>query len=1259
MSTTFFNRSYGQMPDAAAVARGLSSMTGIDQQAIVTKIVDSGIEGLHESNQLSANKLMGFLTNPAVMRFFESMANEQVQAVIRMSEILSRISPVTETYVRLVEVMFKEINLTGMDQVGPLSPASIQTYNEFKKAVKVMPFKKQAKILVITVIRQLAGYDRDMDGANEIEREIVGLIGQLYTELVKNALTAIVSSILPYGYKVLGKHRVVPFVAMADAVNDTFMAGQISPESALMMLGKHAETLNSPTVNVLVPPGALDFWNMNAAPGRNVEFISGYYDPDTRLIEYRVTGQEDIGGGQLISRGTLRVGERFVDLWEAPVPKVNSNDSGWNRMFARRTVMGQFFTFPQNSDGVLISGKDAEKVNNTVDVFTMEGNSGKNVVYHLVDAIKKTDTFAANGIDPHPTLVETIAGMNRNAKLLANWAEASSGRSHGVFNEGDHLSSKWYRSLPVFVRYNPESGQFEFARRLGETNELTDSKLLQIADQLIASAGENGKGDVKDNLDTIVEYLRDSVQTETDDEFFTALIRANRVSSTTGPWELNDMGSLNLPTDTTLPSSGLPPLFHNISGLQTLARERNRTASMWSAAGKRAYETLRALKKIADGIVAVSDQSRDDILQLVLELAYVTAFKTRYPDGVFLRATTSQPVGGGNGNAPLGAPGYQTVSSVLSTYLDGLGGNPPTYAGLMQALETLSYAAPEVELLRLIEDGEKRRLFMIVLLDIALDGTNNTERRNAAAKTVGDITRAFVSNSTERNRRKKEKTDETITNYLNGDKFYDNALSLYLDDVRPSINVPSTPNGVYGEPAELGGDDVQVVITAAQIATFDDLMEGARNGNLDTTAAAYTGLPEPLRLALVKVRDDAVRGEAIDEAAIRANFILAPLVSTPNLERYATARGQNALALPAYEGITETVIRQPLQGAVFKHNVPFAGKHMRAHFGLGASSSPLVGQGDAMDMDDEFDMLMEGRGAALGAPNGIPGQGETGTVESRLEALVSGTASMEAKIMASVLIGLPNTIATHHRLSRIGARLINVALLRPFETNVLSLISVTGLNGLATLVCPTTFTSEHHSQVSTMVMTLEKEMGTNVIDERRVSGICGFTSHGIVGGYNEFFLEKGDLRRNLSERPSVIAIAFPDTVEYALGNYLHLFNNLPIQHSGKLRIDSKCKHPAAFHLRRRFPDLPKLVTAAENAAMDINTSVHVAPILFRGLTRRFNPQSGQYDDLSSGVGQKAKPILNSAGITVDLANGGVRTKVTADSDFATARLGRY
>lgn len=1220
------------MPDANAVARGLSNMTGLPQKAIVHDIVDSGDYGLHQSNQLSVDKLFRFLTQPRMIEFYRSMADEQVQAMILASQILAVISPVTETHVRLIEVMFKEINLVGMDQVDALSPASIQTYNEFKKAVSVYPFKKQAKIIVKTLIRQLAGFDRDMDNANEVEREVLGLVGQLYTEMVKNVLEAIQASVLPYGYRVLGKPKIVPFVAIAEAIDATFMAGQTSPEMAIAMLGKQAQSLGVSQANVLVAAGMLEFWRTNMLPGREVDFLKGYYSPESG-IEYRSTGQQDIGTGQILSRGVIRAGNLTVDLWEAPVPKVNSNDSGVDRMQAIRSVMGQFFTFPQNSEGLLISGKDAERANNTVDVFTIDGNSGKNVVYHYIQALKLTGTFNAAGDGPSDSLQKTINVMNGNSVLKKNWDKATSGQSSGSFSEGDKLTGKNYRSAPALVRYNQADGQFEFAKRLGDTNELTDSKLLQIANALVSNAELTGKGStVHDDIETVTEFLRDSVETEVTGDFLSALVIANQVVSQTGPWVLNDYGSLNLPKQTAPTSSGLPPLFHNVAGLRTLARERNAPNSIWSGAGQRAYLVLQALRSIADGLSAISDQQRDDMLQHILELVYVMEYKKAYPAGVFLRGSSVGPAVGDDD-----ADGYQTVSSVLEA------ANPTTYGEAVTALGNLNYNAPEVVLLRYINDGPRRLAFVSALAEIADPSIQSSGRKKKALDTITRLNRAVVENFTEEAGATKDSNRQTIISFVNGPKVDDAFLTLYSEDA-----LAPTQTGNYPVPDPPVNDNVY---TNAQIVAFNAAMTAARNGNDPAVVPGYAGIPPELVAIVTQASADANRGDPIvADGSIGNAYILAPLVSTSLLETYANAAGPNALAIPAYEGVTDMSIDSPIRGAIFKHNVAFAGQHFRSYFALNSSS--LGQRNDAMDIDAAYDMLVSGQ--ALGA-NGILND-DTSMVESRLELVVNSSATTAARLMASVIVGLPNTLAIHTRLSKVGARLLNVALLRPFETNLMSLISISALNGFATMVCPTEFTSEHHSQVSTMILTMAKEIGTNVIDERRVTGICGFTSHRAIGGYNQFFVTAGDLDRDLMERPSVIAIAFPDAVEYALGDYLHLFNNLPIRYGGDLRIDSKCKHPAALHLEQRFPELLSLVTQAEESATDIHTTVQIAPILSRGLTRHFNPKSGRYETIRSGVSRKASIVLNSPGAE-DLYNGGIRTNVSNNSDFATTRMG--
>lgn len=1245
-----FNPSRGQLPDANAVARGLSNMTNLPQKAILHQIVDSS--GLYEntqSNQLSSDKLMRFLTQPRMIEFYRSMADEQVQAVIRGKEILAVISPLTETHVRLMQVMFKEINLVGMDQVDALSPASIQTYNEFKKAVSVMPFKKQAKVNVKTLIRQLAGYDRDMDNANEVEREVLGLVGQLFTEMVKNVLDGIVASILPYGYKVLGNPRVTPFVAIAEAIDATFMAGQTSPELAMAMLAKRAQGLGVDSVNIMTAAGMLDFWRTNMLPGRAVDFLRGYYDPESG-IEYRVIAKEDIGNGQILSRGVIRSGNLTIDLWEAPIPKVNSNDAGYDRMHATRTVMGQFFTFPQNSEGLLIAGPNAEKTNNTVDVFTIDGNSGRNVVYSLIEGLKFADVFAPNGTDAHETLVTTIDAMNANNTLRLDGEMAVSGSPRGAFTQGDKVNSKNYRAAPALVRFNKNTGKFEFAKRLGDANELTSAKLSQIAAQLVAHADTCGKGgNIADHLDTVVEYLQDSVHTEVTGEFLTALIVANQVRTATGPWVLNDYGFLNLPLDVTVPASGLPPLFHSVGGIKTLARERNGT-TMWKEAGKRAHKTLQSLRAVTDGLMYVTDRNRDDMLQLILELVYAIEYKTRYPDGVFLRANSSVvAAAAGNGNAA--ASGYQTVSSVLNTYVSTLNGATPAYDDVITALEALAYTAPEVEILRRLEDGPKRRLYSIALLDIANPVDDNRTRRKKAESIISKLNDAVVENFNKRDGDDKKQNKETIDKYVNGKVFEEGVLTPYSKSVRSVINVPTTQNDEYPLPETPASN---VSISASDIKTYNDLLPVAKAGNLDENDVAFTAITnEYLQNILIRVNTDAVRGQRIPGSAIQTNFILSPLVSTTLLENYAKAAGSNALALPAYEGINEMSISEPIANTAFKHNIRFAGKHLRSHFALD-TAAPFAARNNAMDIDAEYNMIVAGRG--FGALNPILGSEDTENLEKRLEMLVASTASTAERVMASVIVGLPNTMATHERLSKFGARLINVALLRPFETNVLSLISMSGINGFTTMASPTEFNSENHSQVSTMIMTMAKEIGTNVIDGRRVSGICGFTSHRVVGGYSKDFVRPGDLEKEVPERPSVIAIAYPDTVEYSLGNYLSLFNNLPIRYAGDIRIDSKCKHPAAEHLKKRFPDLAELVKEAEDSAVDINTNVHVATILSRGLTRHYNPLSGRYETIRSGVSAKSKIVLNSPGAE-GLMNGGIRTMVTTDSDFATTRMG--
>ena len=1240
-----FNPSRGQMPDANAVARGLSNMTNLPQKAIMHDIVDSGLYENAQSNQLSSDKLLRFLTQPRMIEFYRSMADEQVQAVIRGSQMLAVISPVTETHVRLIEVMFKEVNLVGMDQVDALSPASIQTYNEFKKAVSVLPFKKQAQVHVKTLIRQLAGFDRDKDGANEVEREVLGLVGQLFTEMIKNVLNGIVASILPYGYKVLGNPRVVPFVAIAEAIDATFMAGQTSPELAMAMLAKHAQGLGVDSVNILTGAGQLDFWRTNMLPGREVDFLRGYYDPSSG-IEYRILGKEDIGTNQVLSRGVIRSGNLTIDLWEAPIPKVNSNDAGYDRMQALRTVMGQFFTFPQNSEGLLIAGPNAEKANNTVDVFVIDGNSGKNTVYSLIDALKHADVFADNGTDPHPTLQDTLDSMNSDSDLLANAREATSGRYSGIFSEGDKVDSKSYRSAPSLVRFNDKTRQFEFAKRLGDANELTDAKLNQIATQLVAHADASGKGtSAKDHLDVVVEYLRDSVQTEVTDEFLGALILANRVQTTQGPWVLNDYGFLNLPRGVTLPVSGLPPLFHTVNGIKTLARERN-SASMWKDAGVRAYAVLQALRVVADGLLVVSDKERDDMLQLILELVYAIEYKKHVPGRFFLRANSTVATAA----VAVPAPGYQTMSSVLNGYVVGLGGAAPDYAGLRTAINTLTYVAPEVEILRRLDDGDNRLLYVTALLDIANDSNTGRTRRNVARDTITKLNAAIVENYNKPAGDDKATNDDTINTYINGKVFQEKVLTPYLENVPAPIAVPATVNNQYLAP---NAPVVNVAISAANIDVYNGLLVDARIGDLDATDAEFTALPSQLQGVLTAVNAAADRGNPIADSGILGNFILSPLVSTRMLETYANNRGGNALALPAYEGVNDMVISQPIGNRAFKHNVRFAGKHLRSHFVIDAVA-PLAAQGNAMDIDAEYNMIAAGRG--LGALNPILRGEGTENLEKRLEMLVASTASVAERVMASVIVGLPNTMATHQRLSKFGARILNVILLRPFETNILSLISVSGINGFVTMACPTEFNSENHSQISTMVLTMAKEIGTNVIDERRVSGICGFTSHRVVGGYNQFFLESGDMLRELADRPSVIAIAYPDTVDHTLGNYLSLFNHLPIRYAGDIRIDSKCKHPAALHLKMRFPDLPGLVDKAENEAVNIHTSIHVATILSRGMTRHYNPLSGRYETIRTGVSSKSKIALNSPGAE-GLMNGGIRTMVSTDADFATTRMG--
>jgi hypothetical protein len=651
------------------------------------------------------------------------------------------------------------------------------------------------------------------------------------------------------------------------------------------------------------------------------------------------------------------------------------------------------------------------------------------------------------------------------------------------------------------------------------------------------------------------------------------------------------------------------------------------------------------------------------MLQDILEIIYATEMKTKYPMGVYLRAGAPRAVGVGVPEVPVfDAAGYMPIPEVLRRLVAESGGIPITWDDIRASFSVLEYRSVEANIINRLE-GEQRRAVVSAMLDISRSdvGLSDDEKARRAAATGGlQPIYAAIAASVGAPRERKEVIEGNIVRHLASDAFLNVVILPYqVDDLPVDIAVASEEDSNY--PA-LEIDDARPLYTNDQVIAFLDAVTAisANAANVDALVAAIT--PDILRETAEGIRDRAAAGRPVPGASVSTRYVLAPLVASEALRRYARGRRANALAFPAYEGVLDKTLSGMRQRGRFNLGVAFNAKHLKSYFTTPAQAP--VAASDAMDIGDDFDAFDDHFGRASShmgqrIEDVIFGDGESNEFNARVVEIMGSSDSVALRTIRLVLLSLPNTFAVHKSLATMGARLLNIALIRPFETNLVSLVSISTLNGFGTMVNPTQLAAEHHSQVSTMIITMSKEMGTNVLDDKAVSGMCGFTSHRAVAGYNRRIVSgASDLNKHLADRPAVIAVAYPDLDDYMLGDYLHLFNAIPVRYGGDFKIGTNCKHPAALHLDMRFPGLRSLVKAAEAACTDIRVNKGVSGLVARGSVRHYNPRSGGHTHLQKGVSTKGDERLNMPGAE-KLMNGGIRTLVSNRSDFTTHRIGSY